>query len=281
MRTFTRCPLFPHTFASSAATCSNERAGHTGHPLFPSTRCCHSFFLPSSTPTLFISSLLGSDLHICARWSTPFKFFETRSLLHAFPFMQLSSPFNTAFMIKVMRLSIVSLWDGNVIMITLLAILMETSSSGIQRASHASCSQKYVYFSWPGPIVVDPHWPDSSHGYPTNTMSWCISTASTGIMHSSRCITRSTHLGNCLSTLTASGSSTYRCFGSIPLTTPQLYASQSVATRPLWPGPQWHLGLLLQPLSWMSQHMPSFHTFPQPGTTHCISPIGCFSSSSH
>ena len=84
MRMFAWCPLFPYTFASSAATCSNERAGHTGHPLFPSTGCRHSFFLPSSTPTLFISSLLGSDLHIRARWSTPFKFFETQSLLRAF-----------------------------------------------------------------------------------------------------------------------------------------------------------------------------------------------------
>src|SRR6266851_6515084 len=34
MRMFVWCPLFPHTFASSAVTCSNERAGHTGHPYF-------------------------------------------------------------------------------------------------------------------------------------------------------------------------------------------------------------------------------------------------------
>ena len=39
----------PFIIASSAATCSNERAGHAGHPLLLSTGRRRSFLLPRST----------------------------------------------------------------------------------------------------------------------------------------------------------------------------------------------------------------------------------------
>jgi hypothetical protein len=41
-----------------------------------------TLLLPHSTT--LSSSLLGSDLHICAQQSTPFELYEVRSLLHAF-----------------------------------------------------------------------------------------------------------------------------------------------------------------------------------------------------
>jgi hypothetical protein len=76
-------PFSPLILASSAATCSNKRAGHTGHPYY---------FLPdaaANTPPPLLnnplsSSLLGSDLRICARQSTPFELCEAQSILHAF-----------------------------------------------------------------------------------------------------------------------------------------------------------------------------------------------------
>ena len=76
-------PFSPLILASSAATCSNKRAGHVGHPYY---------FLPDAAantppPSLnnpLSSSLLGSDLRICARQSTPFELCEARSILRAF-----------------------------------------------------------------------------------------------------------------------------------------------------------------------------------------------------
>jgi hypothetical protein len=78
-------PSSPLILASSAAMCSNKRAGHAGHLYY---------FLPDTTantppPSLnnpLSSSLLGSDLHICAQQSTPFKLCKAWSLLRAFKY---------------------------------------------------------------------------------------------------------------------------------------------------------------------------------------------------
>ena len=63
-------PLFPFIFASLAATCSNERAGHIGHPLSLSTRCHHSFLLSHST-TLFILSLSQAQIFVSVLGNLP------------------------------------------------------------------------------------------------------------------------------------------------------------------------------------------------------------------
>jgi hypothetical protein len=76
------CPLFPlFICASSAAMCS-MREQATQPPFIPFYQT-----LPFLSPPLLnplSSSLLGSDLHICAWQSTPFELCEAWSLLHAF-----------------------------------------------------------------------------------------------------------------------------------------------------------------------------------------------------
>jgi hypothetical protein len=61
------------------------RAGQAGLTFLSCYRTPLPFSSPlAQTPTLFIFSQLGLDLHIRARQSTPFELCEARSLLRAF-----------------------------------------------------------------------------------------------------------------------------------------------------------------------------------------------------
>jgi hypothetical protein len=85
-RTFARCPIFPlFIFASSAAMCSNERAGHTGHSVF--FLLCRTplpiLLLPRSTPFSFSLPELRSS-YLCSVIYPSFELFAARGLLRAY-----------------------------------------------------------------------------------------------------------------------------------------------------------------------------------------------------